>query len=89
MELNQQPDAVAKALNYGARLMGGKNMVKLGGLEAHEERLLQIENLMIAACGTSYYASQYLQYLLRKMGVFTFVEAKMASEIVKTDLKNL
>lgn len=33
MEMMEQPDAVAKALNYGARLMGGKSMVKLGGLE--------------------------------------------------------
>jgi len=33
MEMMEQPDAVAKALNFGARLMGGKNMVKLGGLE--------------------------------------------------------
>lgn len=37
MEMLEQPDAVAKALNYGARLMGGKAMVKLGGLESHEE----------------------------------------------------
>ena len=76
-------------MNYGARLMGGKNMVKLGGLEQNEDRLLQIENLVIAACGTSYYASQYMEYLLRKLGVFTYVESKMASEIVKADLKNL
>lgn len=56
MEMLEQPDAVAKALNYGARLMGGKSLVKLGGLEQNEEKLLQIENLVIAACGTSFYA---------------------------------
>jgi hypothetical protein len=39
MEMLEQPDAVAKALNYGARLMGGKSMVKLGGLEENEENL--------------------------------------------------
>jgi glucosamine 6-phosphate synthetase-like amidotransferase/phosphosugar isomerase protein len=34
----------------------GEAMVKLGGLDQNEERLMAIENLMIAACGTSFYA---------------------------------
>jgi hypothetical protein len=42
-------------LNYGARLGNGEG-VKLGGLDSHEEELINIENLMIAACGTSFYA---------------------------------
>jgi hypothetical protein len=33
MEMLDQPDAIARAINYGARLMGGDNMVKLGGLD--------------------------------------------------------
>jgi len=33
MEMMDQPDAVARSLNYGARLMGGESLVKLGGLE--------------------------------------------------------
>ena len=37
--------------------MGGKAMVKLGGLEAHDEVLGTIDNLVIAACGTSFYAA--------------------------------
>lgn len=36
-EMLEQPDAVAKCLNYGARLQGPeKGMVKLGGLETNE-----------------------------------------------------
>jgi hypothetical protein len=31
-------------------------MVKLGGLDANEENLIEIENLIIGACGTSFYA---------------------------------
>ena len=57
MEMYEQPDSVAKALNYGARLMGGKSMVKLGGLDNNEENLIQIDHLVLAACGTSYYAA--------------------------------
>jgi len=33
MEMLDQPNAVCKALNYGARFISGEPMVKLGGLE--------------------------------------------------------
>jgi len=36
MEMLDTPEAVARSLNYGARLMGGENMVKLGGLDARK-----------------------------------------------------
>lgn len=51
---------MAKCLNYGGRLAGGeKGMVKLGGMDSNYDRLIDIENLLIGACGTSYYASLY------------------------------
>ena len=56
MEMLDQPNAICKALNYGARFIQGENMVKLGGLDENEERLMAVDNLMIAACGTSFYA---------------------------------
>ncbi len=57
MEMLDQPEAVCKALNFGARFQAGPDpLVKLGGLEKHEEELIQIENLIIGACGTSFYA---------------------------------
>jgi glucosamine--fructose-6-phosphate aminotransferase (isomerizing) len=59
-EMTEQPEAVAKCLNYGARLAGEeKGMVKLGGMDSNEQKLCEIENLLIGACGTSYYASLY------------------------------
>lgn len=39
MEMMDQPEAIARALNYGARLMGGENMVKLGGLDLKKDDL--------------------------------------------------
>ena len=56
MEMMEQSDAVARTLGFGGRLMGGDNMVKLGGLENDRAKLCEIENLIIAACGTSYRA---------------------------------
>lgn len=82
----EQPDAVYKCLNYGGRLQGGeKGRVKLGGLDVNENNLLKIENLLIGACGTSYYASLYGQYLMKEMGCFKTVEVKIASEISSCD----
>lgn len=39
MEMLDQPQCVQKALNYGARLMTNKAMVRLGGLEQSAEQL--------------------------------------------------
>jgi glucosamine--fructose-6-phosphate aminotransferase (isomerizing) len=87
MEMYEQPDSVAKALNYGARLMGGQTgMVKLGGLDQHTEKLKEIDHLVIAACGTSYFAGKYAEYLMRLLGCFDYVEARIASELGKHDL---
>lgn len=45
--------------------MGGKDLVKLGGLDRNESELIAIDHMLIAACGTSHYASQYAEYLMR------------------------
>ena len=86
MEMMDEPECVNKALNFGARLMTAKAMVRLGGLEKYEEKLMQVDNLILAACGTSHYATKYVEVLLRKLGSFDFVECKIASEITEQDL---
>jgi len=69
-------------LNYGGRLKGTEpGLVKLGGLDNDEVDLINIDNLLIAACGTSYYASLYGSYLMREFGCFQMVDVKIASEI--------
>ena len=85
MEMLEQPEAVARSLNYGARLMGGENMVKLGGLDRNRDELMKIDNLIIAACGTSYLAGKYGEYLMRELGCFKYVNSMFASEINERD----
>ena len=48
---------------------------------AYEEKLLKVESLILAACGTSHYATKYIEILLRKLGCFSYIECKIASEI--------
>ncbi len=82
----EQPEAIAKSLNYGARLQGGKARVKLGGLDSNVEQLSEIKNLVIGACGTSFYAAQYGERLMQMLGCFNWVKALTASEIMGHDL---
>jgi hypothetical protein len=48
-EINEQPAAIMRALNFGGRILDASR-VKLGGLEEHREALLAIDHLVIAAC---------------------------------------
>lgn len=87
MEMMDQPDAVARSLNYGARLHGtGDNLVKLGGFENQAEKLRKIDNLIIAACGTSHLAGLYGENLMMELGCFKFVQSITAGEIKERDL---
>ena len=62
-------------------------MVRLGGLETHEEDLLQVDSLILAACGTSHYATKYAEIIMRQLGCFDFIESIKASEITADDLR--
>ncbi len=79
-EILEQPEAVSRTLNHGARLVG-ENGVKLGGLDGRAEELLRIKHLVIAACGTSYHAGLYGAMAMRAMKAFDTVQVVDASEI--------
>jgi glucosamine--fructose-6-phosphate aminotransferase (isomerizing) len=81
MEMCDQPDAIARSLNYGARLSGGDNLVKLGGLDHELEKLKRVDSLIIAACGTSLLAGLYGEAIMKELGCFKFVNCISAGEI--------
>lgn len=70
MEMLEQPEAVNRSLGYGARLISSENMVKLGGLDRNKQELMKVQNMIIAACGTSYLAGKYAEQLMRELGCF-------------------
>jgi glucosamine--fructose-6-phosphate aminotransferase (isomerizing) len=74
-------------MNYGARLMSNKAMVRLGGLEKKADDFMEVDNLIMAACGTSHYATRYAEHIMNKLGCFDYVECKIASEITEDDLR--
>ena len=81
-EIYEQPEAVSKALNYGARI-AGNNKVKLGGLDSREDDLKSIDNLIIAAWGTSLYVGMYGALLMRKLHCFQSITPYSASDITE------
>ena len=79
-EILEQPEAISRTLNHGARL-AGEDETKLGGLETRKDELLSIKHLIIAACGTSYHAGLYGAMAMRAMKSFETVQVVDASEI--------
>jgi glucosamine--fructose-6-phosphate aminotransferase (isomerizing) len=70
-ECLEQPESIARALSYGARLDNGK--IVLGGLDANAKMLENVHNLIISGCGTSLFAAKYGAKLMRDIGAFDTV----------------
>lgn len=66
-EICEQPDAVLRALNNGGRI-ATETTVKLGGLDALQSTLVEIDHLVLLGCGTSYHAG------LWSLGIFKLLE---------------
>lgn len=87
-EISEQPQSVMWAINGGGRL-GGKNRVKIGGLERDAEKmtgLLEIKDLIIIASGTSLHAGILGRKYLQAISGFRSVTYVDASEFVLRDL---
>lgn len=83
-EILEQPMTLARALNYGGRIIGESN-VRLGGLEQNKSWLQDIRNLVIAASGTSFYSALYGAMLMRHLKCFDTVQVFDAAEIESDD----
>ena len=71
-EIMEAPLVIENALR--GRVLGKEGLVKLGGLEKIAPRLASIKNIIIAACGTSYYAGLVGRYLMEE---FAFIPTEV------------
>lgn len=78
-ECLEQPEAIARALNYGARL--NNNQVMLGGLDNNHVAMSKIKNLLLTGCGTSKNASEFGAKLMRDLDCFDTVGVLDAAEV--------
>lgn len=84
-EIEEQPESILRALNYGGRITSDYT-IKLGGLEKNLSSLNHIENLLIIGCGTSLYAGLYASCWFKKLECFNTINMIDASEF---DLNHL
>ena len=89
-EIYEQSDTLERATNNGGRLITPENRpgeVLLGGLKPKEEKIANVENLILSACGTSYYASLMASHIFKKLECLNTIQVIDASEICEEDFK--
>ena len=85
-EIMEQPIAIQRTLNYGARVFGEK--IRLGGLENNKDILSNKEEIIILGCGTSLNSGYWVSNLLKKNKIFKNVKVIDASEFEIYEIVN-
>ena len=65
-EIMEEPEAIENTMR--GRLLVQEGQIKLGGLSALEDRLREIEHLILLACGTAAHAARTGEYMLEEYG---------------------
>jgi glucosamine--fructose-6-phosphate aminotransferase (isomerizing) len=77
-EIFEEPDAIENAIR--GRLIPSEGLSRLGGLEQVANKLRNVKRIVIAACGTAYYAALVGEYMLEEYAGIP-VEVEYASEL--------
>lgn len=64
-EIYEAPEVVENALR--GRVLAKEGLIKFGGIESIRKQLQDIQRIVIAACGTSYYAGLVGKYAIESM----------------------
>ncbi len=78
-EIYEQPGSLRSTLR--GRISLKNNTVKLGGLNATNEELRSVRNVMIIGCGTAYYAGLMAGYFIEQFTDDVTVSSQIASEL--------
>ena len=78
-ECLEQPEAIARALSYGARISNGH--VILGGLDKNVDDISKIHNMLLTGCGTSKHSAEFGAKLMRDLDCFDTVSVLDAAEV--------
>ncbi len=83
-ECLEQPEAIARALSFGARMNGRK--VVLGGLDMNIETMSSIRNMLLTGCGTSRHAAELGAKIMRDLDCFDSVSVIDSAEVRRSDV---
>jgi glutamine---fructose-6-phosphate transaminase (isomerizing) len=83
-EIMEQPMAILRTLNYGARILD--NNIKLGGLNQEMDLIKDKTELVILGCGTSLNAGLWASHIFKKQRIFNSIKILDASEFEPYDI---
>lgn len=87
-EIFEQPDTIFNSINRGGRIKDNKN-VKLGGLEQNIHNLIDVDNLILLGCGTSYHAGLYGMFYLKSLCNFNIVQVFDGADFSAFDIPKI
>jgi glutamine---fructose-6-phosphate transaminase (isomerizing) len=84
-EIEEQGDAVFRALNHGGRIQS-PDTVKLGGLDSCKARLMELNHLILLGCGTSFHAGWWSIDIFKSLGIMDTVTMYDGAEFQERDI---
>ena len=87
-EIIEQIHSVNNAINNGGRILS-ETRVKLGGLDYIKKNLLEIDNLILLGCGTSYNAGLWAVDIFKSLDIFNTVTIYDGAEFKYKDIPKL
>jgi len=84
-EIMEQPDAILRAINNGGRILSN-SQVKLGGLDSNKSNLIDIDNIILLGCGTSYNSGLWALDIFKSLDIFDIVCIYDGADFEKKDI---
>ena len=84
-EIEEQPEAIIRAMNNGGRIESNSR-VKLGGLDMYKSVLLKLNHIIILGCGTSYHSGLWSLDIFKNLDIFYTVTAYDGAEFNVKDI---
>ena len=87
-EIHEQVESSLRAISFGGRLIS-KSEVRLGGLNDNKQALMDIDNLIILGCGTSYHSGMIGVNYFKELCNFNTVQIFDGAEFSYSDIPHL
>lgn len=84
-EIHEQYESSLRSIGQGGRLKDD-NKVRLGGLDSNISDLMELDNLILLGCGTSYNAGMHVLNLFKQISGFNTVQLFDGAEFSKFDI---
>jgi glucosamine--fructose-6-phosphate aminotransferase (isomerizing) len=87
-EIEEQIDSSLRAISLGGRLLSNSE-VRLGGLQNYTSELIEINNIIILGCGTSYHSGLLATYYFKDLCNFNTVQVFDGAEFTNKDIPKI